>query len=61
MHATFARWIEADDATDRRAGVLAHHYSEAVDPGIAELAWRDREDELRAALVGSAALAAPGR
>jgi len=42
MHATFARWTEADDATDRRAGVLAHHYSEAVDPGIAELAWRDR-------------------
>jgi len=46
MHGTFARWIEADDATDRRAGVLAHHYSEAVDPGIAELAWRDRGDEL---------------
>ena len=30
LHAAFARWIEADDATDRRAGVLAHHYSEAV-------------------------------
>jgi len=46
MHAAFARWIEADAATDSRAGVLAHHYSEAVDPSIAELAWRDREDEL---------------
>jgi class 3 adenylate cyclase/tetratricopeptide (TPR) repeat protein len=47
MHAAFARWIEADDATDRRAGVLAHHYSEAVAPDIADLAWRDRDDELR--------------
>jgi len=46
LHAAFARWLEADDATDGRAGVLAHHYSEAVDPGIAELAWRDREEEL---------------
>ena len=45
LHAAFARWLEADDATDRRAGVLAHHYSEAVAPGIAELAWRDREEE----------------
>ena len=47
LHAAFARWLEADEATDRRAGVLAHHYSEAVAPDIAELAWRDREDELR--------------
>jgi tetratricopeptide (TPR) repeat protein len=46
LHAAFARWLEADNATDGRAGVLAHHYSEAVAPGIAELAWRDREEEL---------------
>ena len=46
LHAAFATWLEADDATDGRAGVLAHHYSEAVDPGIAELAWRDHEEEL---------------
>jgi class 3 adenylate cyclase len=46
LHAAFARWLEADDATDGRAGVLAHHYSEAVAPGIAELAWRNREEEL---------------
>jgi len=46
LHAAFARWLEADDSTDGRAGVLAHHYSEAVAPGIAELAWRDREEEL---------------
>ena len=46
LHAAFARWLEADDAKDGRAGVLAHHYSEAVAPGIAELAWRDREEDL---------------
>src|SRR5207344_3099839 len=31
--------------TDRGAGVLAHHYSEAVAPDIADLAWRDQEEE----------------
>ena len=46
LHAAFARWLEAGDATDGRAGVLAHHYSEAAAPGIAELAWRDRDEEL---------------
>ena len=61
LHAAFARWLEADDATDGRAGVLAHHYSEAVAPGIVELAWRDREEELRAAVGGGAALAAARR
>ena len=45
LHAAIARWLEAGDATDRRAGVLAHHYSEAVAPDIADLAWRDQEDE----------------
>jgi tetratricopeptide (TPR) repeat protein len=45
LHAAFARWLEADDATDGRAGVLAHHYSEAVAPGITELAWRDHDEE----------------
>ncbi|OAI55847.1 hypothetical protein AYO48_02635 [Gaiella sp. SCGC AG-212-M14] len=46
LHADFARWLVADDATDGRTGVLAHHYSEAVAPSIAELAWRGREEEL---------------
>jgi class 3 adenylate cyclase len=45
LHATFARWLEAEDDPASRTGALAHHYSEAVDPGIAELAWRDREPE----------------
>ena len=48
LHAAFARWLAVDDATDRRAGVLAHHYSEAVAPEIAELAWREREEEREA-------------
>ena len=46
LHAAFARWLEADDATDGRAGLLAHHYSEAVAPDIADLAWRNHEKEL---------------
>ncbi len=57
LHAAFARWLEADDATDGRAGVLAQHYSEAVAPGIVELAWRDHEEELRRAVGGGTALA----
>ncbi len=44
LHAAFARWLEADGATDGRPGVLAHHYSEAVAPDIADLAWRDHEE-----------------
>ena len=27
------------------AGTLAYHYAEPVDPEIAELAWRDRDEE----------------
>jgi class 3 adenylate cyclase/tetratricopeptide (TPR) repeat protein len=46
LHAAFARWFEEHEARDGRAGVLAHHYSEAVAADIAELAWRNREDEL---------------
>jgi class 3 adenylate cyclase len=55
LHAAFARWLEAEDATEGRAGTLAHHYSEAVAPDIAELAWRGRGDEL--AQLSEAALA----
>jgi class 3 adenylate cyclase len=44
-HAAYAQWFEGVEASDRRAGTLAYHYAEAVDPGIAELAWRDRDDE----------------
>jgi class 3 adenylate cyclase len=45
-HAAYAQWLEAIDASDGRAGTLAYHYAEAVDPELAELAWRDRDDEL---------------
>jgi class 3 adenylate cyclase len=45
LHAAFARWLEAEDDQGARAGALAHHYSEAVEPSIADLAWRDRETE----------------
>jgi class 3 adenylate cyclase len=45
LHATYADWLAGDSASDARAGMLAYHYAEAVDPEIASLAWRDREDE----------------
>jgi class 3 adenylate cyclase len=52
-HGTYAEWLEGVDAGDRRAGTLAYHYAEAVNPEIAELAWRDRDDDA-ARLRGSA-------
>ena len=45
LHATYAVWLEEQDAGDARAGTLAYHYAEAVNPEVAELAWRDRDDE----------------
>jgi class 3 adenylate cyclase len=53
-HAAHAEWLESMDASDARAGALAYHYAEAVSPEIAELAWRDREDD--AARLRAAAL-----
>ena len=44
-HAAYAEWLEGEDPGDGRAGALAYHYAEAVDPEIADLAWRDRDDE----------------
>src|SRR5438093_1432225 len=44
LHASYAAWLE-QEAGDARAGLLAYHYTEAVKPEVAELAWRDREDE----------------
>ena len=46
LHAAFASWLERDKAKDAQAGTLAYHYAEAVNPEFAELAWRDRPDEL---------------
>ena len=45
LHAAYADWLAAEDPGDARAGALAYHYAEAVNPEIAELAWRGREDE----------------
>jgi class 3 adenylate cyclase len=45
-HAAYAEWLEGEDPGDRRAGTLAYHYAEAVNPEIAELAWRDRDEEV---------------
>jgi len=44
-HAAYADWLEGEDASDGRAGKLAYHYAEAVDPEIADLAWRDRDED----------------
>jgi class 3 adenylate cyclase/tetratricopeptide (TPR) repeat protein len=54
MHASFAAWLEQEDPGDVRAGTLAYHYAEAVDPEIVDLAWRGREqyaEQLRAAAL----------
>jgi tetratricopeptide (TPR) repeat protein len=45
-HAAYAEWLEGVDAGDGRAGTLAYHYAEAVDPQIADLAWRDRDEDV---------------
>ena len=46
LHASYAAWLEEQEAGDARAGTLAYHYAEAVNPEVTELAWRDREDEV---------------
>jgi class 3 adenylate cyclase len=52
LHAGFAQWLErnAKDQAEH-AALLAHHYAEAVLPGVLDLAWAGREahaDALRA-------------
>jgi class 3 adenylate cyclase len=54
MHAAFAAWLEQQDAGDVQAGTLAYHYAEAVNPEIADLAWRGQEqqhEQLRASAL----------
>ena len=47
LHAAFAAWLERTGAgRDEHASLLAHHYSAAVDPADADLAWADDEAEL---------------
>jgi class 3 adenylate cyclase len=45
-HAAYADWLHGEHAGDGLAGKLAYHYTEAVDPEIADLAWRDRDQEV---------------
>jgi class 3 adenylate cyclase len=58
-HAAYADWLQGEDAGDGRAATLAYHYAEAVDPAIADLAWRDRDQD--AARLGASALRWLGR
>ena len=44
-HAAYADWLQGEDGSDGLAGKLAYHYAEAVDPEIAALAWRDRDQD----------------
>ena len=43
-HAAYAGWLEGG-GRKHRASTLAYHYMEAVDPEIADLAWRDRDQD----------------
>jgi class 3 adenylate cyclase len=40
LHASYGDWLEQHEKADAGAGALAYHFSEAVNPEIAELAWR---------------------
>ncbi len=47
LHASLADWLEHSElATDERASLLAYHYSQAVAPEDADLAWGGDEPEL---------------
>ena len=47
LHASFAAWLEATgEGGDDQVAALAHHYSQAVEPEIAMLAWRGEEAKL---------------
>ena len=47
MHAAFAAWLERrEPGRDDLASLLAHHYTEAVRPEDADLAWAGKQDEL---------------
>jgi class 3 adenylate cyclase len=46
LHASYGDWLEQEGTQDTHAGTLAYHLSEAVNPAIAELAWRGEEEQL---------------
>jgi len=47
LHAFYADWLEQEGTQDAHAGALAYHFSEAVNPAIAELAWRGEEEQVQ--------------
>lgn len=48
LHAALAEWFEGlDTARDEQAPLLAYHYSQAVNPEDADLAWSDDLPELQ--------------
>jgi class 3 adenylate cyclase len=47
MHAAFAQWLErVGESREEHAPLLAHHYSEAVRPEDADLAWSGDQETL---------------
>jgi class 3 adenylate cyclase len=52
-HAAYAEWFEGADGREERAGTLAYHYAEAVKPEIADLAWRDRDQDVTRLLASA--------
>jgi tetratricopeptide (TPR) repeat protein len=47
LHAAFAEWIERRSGDrDEMASMLAHHYSAAVSPDVADLAWDSDAERL---------------
>src|SRR5205814_2368207 len=48
LHAAFAEWLErSGEGNDEHAGLLAHHYAEAVRPEDLDLAWQGQETEAK--------------
>src|SRR5207244_6642746 len=45
LHASYAVWLEEQEAGDARAGTLACHYAEAVNPDALQRACRGRGGE----------------
>jgi class 3 adenylate cyclase len=46
LHAAFAQWLErTGEGNDEHAGLLAHHYAEAVRPEDVDLAWAGNDAE----------------
>jgi class 3 adenylate cyclase len=47
LHAKYASWLCDSADAEPAPGLVAHHYWHAVDPTVADLAWRGQGDDLR--------------